>query len=50
MSAALKPITDEERLGRMEKARRLMRENTIAAIYLEPGTTMQYFTGVRWGR
>ena len=50
MTAAMKPITDEERLARMEKARRLMRENKIAAIYLEPGTTMQYFTGMRWGR
>lgn len=50
MTSAMKPITDDERLARMEKARRLMRENRIAAIYLEPGTTMQYFTGVRWGR
>ena len=43
------PITLEERKGRIEKAQRLMREQRIGAIYLEPGTTMSYFTGMRWG-
>jgi Xaa-Pro dipeptidase len=43
------PITDEERLARIEKARRLMIENGIAAMFLEPGTSMSYYTGVRWG-
>jgi len=26
-----------------------MIENKIAAIFLEPGTSMYYFAGVRWG-
>ena len=39
----------DERRGRIEKARRLMRENKIDAIYIEPGTSMFYFTGMRWG-
>jgi Xaa-Pro dipeptidase len=43
------PITDEERLGRIEKARRLMAENGIGAIVLETGTSMTYFANVRWG-
>jgi Xaa-Pro dipeptidase len=43
------PITDEERLARIEKARRLMNENGIDAIFLEGGTSMFYYTGVRWG-
>ena len=43
------PITDAERRGRIEKARRLMTENGIDAIFLEGGTSMFYFTGVRWG-
>ncbi len=43
------PITDEERLARIEKARRLMKNSGIKAIYLEGGTSMFYFTGVRWG-
>jgi Xaa-Pro dipeptidase len=42
-------ITDAERLARIEKARRLMRDNGIDAMVLEGGTSMFYFTGVRWG-
>ena len=42
-------ITDSERLQRIEKARRLMAENDIDAIVLEGGTSMFYYTGVRWG-
>lgn len=42
-------ITDAERLARIEKARRLMRENGVDAIVLEGGTSMFYYTGVRWG-
>jgi Xaa-Pro dipeptidase len=53
---ALKPlpnappaITDDERRARIEKARRLMAENGLGAIVLEPGTSMAYFVDVRWG-
>ncbi len=44
------PIMDAEREARIEKARRLMVDNKIGAIILEPGTSMMYFTGTRWGR
>lgn len=43
------PISDAERLARIETARRLMVENGIGAILLEGGTSMYYYTGVRWG-
>jgi Xaa-Pro dipeptidase len=43
------PISDAERLARIEKARRLMIENGIDAMLLEGGTSMFYYTGVRWG-
>ncbi len=43
------PITLEERKGRIEKAQKLMRDNRIDAIYVEPGSSMFYFTGMRWG-
>jgi Xaa-Pro dipeptidase len=43
------PITEAERLSRIEKARRLMTDNGMAAIVLEPGTSMSYFVDVRWG-
>jgi Xaa-Pro dipeptidase len=49
MTEGIIPITDEERLARIEKARRLMAENKIEAVLLEGGTSMFYFTGVNWG-
>jgi len=42
------PISAEERLERMEKARRLMVVNNLDAIFLDAGSSMFYFTGVRW--
>jgi Xaa-Pro dipeptidase len=41
------PIGEEERAARREKARRLMAENKLDAIYLESGSSMYYFTGQR---
>jgi Xaa-Pro dipeptidase len=49
MTDGIKPITDEERRTRIEKARSLMLENKIGAIFLEGGSSMFYFTGTRWG-
>jgi len=43
-----KPITKEERASRLEKARRLMTENGLSAILLTEGTSLNYFTGIRW--
>jgi Xaa-Pro dipeptidase len=43
------PIAESERLARIEKARRLMVDNGLNAIVLEPSTSMSYFVGVRWG-
>lgn len=44
-----RPITVEERRARIEKARDLMRANTLDAILLTGGTSLDYFTGIRWG-
>jgi len=44
----VRPITVEERAERQEKARRLMRENNLAAILLTEGTSLNYFAGIRW--
>jgi Xaa-Pro dipeptidase len=49
MRAQAKPITNEERRGRIEKARRLMTEHKIDAIMLTQGTSLIYFTNLRWG-
>src|SRR4030095_15161318 len=43
------PIAAEERRGRLEKARKLMGEQKIDAIILAGGTSLNYFTGIRWG-
>jgi Xaa-Pro dipeptidase len=50
MTQGVTPISDDERRGRMEKARRLMAENKIDAIYLEAGSSLFYYTGITWGR
>ena len=49
MTAGVVPITLDERNARIEKARQLMKQNRIDAIYIEPGSSMFYFTGIRWG-
>ncbi|MEO8635568.1 MAG: Xaa-Pro peptidase family protein [Gemmatimonadales bacterium] len=48
MTAGVVPISADERRGRMEKARRLMQEQGLGAIMLEPGTSMEYFSGMHW--
>lgn len=42
------PITREERAQRQERARTLMAENQLDAIVLMEGTSLRYFTGIRW--
>ena len=42
-------ISVEERRARLEKARTLMRANGIDALMLTGGTSMEYFTGIKWG-
>lgn len=49
MTDRVTPISNNERQARVEKARKLMRDNRIDAIYIEPGTSMLYYTGMRWG-
>ena len=49
MTEGVTPISDQERLGRLARARRLMADNRIDALLLEPGTNLSYFTGVAWG-
>jgi len=44
------PIGSEERLQRLAKARALMGRHGIGAIVIEPGASLDYFTGVQWWR
>lgn len=47
--AEARPIPNAERLARIERARRLMRENHLDAIALAGGSSLLYFSGIRWG-
>ena len=49
MMGGVVPISSAERAARIEKARRLMTDNRIAAVVVEGGSSLFYFTGVRWG-
>jgi Xaa-Pro dipeptidase len=44
------PISASERLARIAKAQRLMREDGLSALVMEPGASMVYFTGIHWRR
>jgi Xaa-Pro dipeptidase len=42
------PVTRDERNQRQERARKLMSESGLDAIVLMEGTSLRYFTGIRW--
>ena len=48
MRGVIKPIDNDEYLGRIGKAQTLMREQGINALYLDASTSLYYFTGVRF--
>lgn len=49
-SAAATPIAPGEYAGRVAKLQRLLRDAGIAALVVEAGSSLAYFTGVRWSR
>ncbi|NML05326.1 Xaa-Pro peptidase family protein [Sphingomonas sp. G-3-2-10] len=44
------PIGPEERRARIARAQALMKARGIGAVLIEPGSSLIYFTGVRWWR
>ncbi|RDE06478.1 M24 family metallopeptidase [Sphingomonas aracearum] len=44
------PIGPEERRARIARAQERMRASGIGAVLIESGSSLTYFTGVRWGR
>ena len=42
------PISGDERRARMTRAQQLMGENGMDAIFVDAGTTLDYFAGLRW--
>lgn len=50
LTTGIKPIDAAERAARIARAQALMAKADIAAIVLEPGASLDYFTGVQWWR
>jgi Xaa-Pro dipeptidase len=46
----VQPIATDERLARIAKAQRLMRDHKLDAVLIEPGSAMLYYTGISWWR
>jgi Xaa-Pro dipeptidase len=44
------PISADERRARIAKAQALMAQSKVAALLMESGSSLEYFTGVRWHR
>jgi Xaa-Pro dipeptidase len=50
ITGAAKPISVEERRARIGKLQGLLAERNIGALLVEPGASLEYFTGVKWHR
>jgi Xaa-Pro dipeptidase len=50
LTANAKPISVEERRARIAKLQGLMGRQKIAAFIVEPGSSLDYFTGIDWRR
>jgi Xaa-Pro dipeptidase len=50
ITGGVKPISVRERKARIKKAQALMQNHGIDALVMEGGTSLSYFTGIRWGR
>ena len=49
-AAGAKPITPEEHATRVARLQRLMQRDKVAALLVEAGSSLEYFTGIRWWR
>ena len=49
MREGVQAISTDERRGRLERARRLMTDHQVDALMLTGGTSLVYYTNVRWG-
>jgi Xaa-Pro dipeptidase len=47
---SMKPINSKERLVRVAKAQKIMQQLNISALIIEPGASMDYFSGIQWWR
>jgi Xaa-Pro dipeptidase len=50
MSSGAKPISPEEYRSRLAKVQDLMSRSSVRALLIEPGSSLEYFTGIKWRR
>src|SRR6185295_14749151 len=50
LTASAKPITAEEHAARLAKLQSLMQQQKVSAFLVEAGSSLEYFTGIRWWR
>ena len=50
MTHGVQPIARAEREARLARARKLMAAHGLEAVLIEPGASLDYFTGVQWWR
>jgi Xaa-Pro dipeptidase len=50
LTGGAKAITAEEHAARLAKLQGLMQRQQTAALLVEPGSSLEYFTGIRWRR
>ena len=50
LTGGVKPISAAERLERIARLQTLLGREKIGALVLEPGSSLDYFTGVQWHR
>lgn len=48
MTQQVAPISNDELNTRLQKAQSLMQQQGIAAMYIDAGTNLTYFTGLKW--
>ena len=51
LGARVKPLTAEDFFGRLQRAQELMSTTSVKcdALFVGPGSSLYYYTGIRWG-
>jgi len=50
LTGGTQPISAQEHGARLAKVQELMQQRRVAALLVESGSTLEYFTGIRWRR
>jgi len=50
LTGSAQPITAEEHAARVARLQSLMQQQKVAAMLVEAGSSLEYFTGIRWWR